>query len=302
MESRVMKDRRFNKVAVLMGGPSAEREVSLASGSAVADALEEYGYTVVRIDVTEENLHLPESVEAAFIALHGAFGEDGRIQRLLAEQGVPYTGSGPESSEASFNKLTTKEMLLAAGLPTPRYEVIESPEELTLPLPVVVKPVKQGSSIGIARVFRESEWPESFRKAAGFESGVMVEEYIEGRELTVGVVGESALPVLEIVAPEGYYDYDAKYTKGKTEYRVPAPIPDEITELCQDYAIRTFKVLDCRGLGRVDFRLRPDGSVFILELNSIPGFTATSLLPKAAKVAGVEFPELCHRILQMASV
>lgn len=292
--------RRFNKVAVLKGGPSSEREVSLASGAAVANALRSLDYEVSEIDVTERAVHVPDSCEAVFIALHGAFGEDGQLQSVLEERGIPFTGSGSRSSHLSFDKVASKRVFERHGIATPRYEVLKAGDPRTLPLPAVVKPPRQGSSIGISKVFTEEEWPAAFQTALALDTEVLVETFIEGAELTVGVVGDQIMPVVEIRAPQGYYDYRAKYTKGLTEYLVPAPLPEETTRACQELAWRTFQALECRGLGRVDIRLTPDGHPFVLELNSIPGFTETSLLPKAARCAGLEFPALCEKILQMA--
>ena len=295
-------NRRFKKIAVLKGGPSAEREVSLASGGAVARALRSLDYDVVEVDVTGHDVAWPEGCEAAFIALHGTFGEDGELQALLEARGIPFTGSGSVSSRTSFDKVATKRILERQGIATPRYEVLAPGQARTLPLPVVVKPPRQGSSIGISKVFEESAWPAALEAALKLDTEALVETFIEGAELTVGVVGEQVLPIVEIRAPEGYYDYRAKYTKGLTEYLVPAPLDEETTRACQSLAWRTFTALDCRGLGRVDIRLTPDGHPFVLELNSIPGFTETSLLPKAARAVGLEFPALCEKILNLARV
>lgn len=297
-----MSARRFRKVGVLMGGPSSEREVSLRSGAAVANALRTAGYEVLEIDVKDRTVDIPAGVEAVFVALHGEFGEDGEIQALLRAKGIPYTGSGPESSRRAFDKVLSKQVLINHDIPTPAFEVLTSGRERTLPLPVVVKPVRQGSSIGVHIVFDEADWPDALRDALSFDGQVLVESFIEGKELTVGVVGDQVLPVLEIRAPQGFYNYQAKYTKGVTEYLVPAPIPEDRAAACRELAARTFRALGCEGMGRVDFRMTPSGEVFVLELNNIPGFTETSLLPKAAKVARIEFPELCDRILNMASV
>jgi D-alanine-D-alanine ligase len=297
-----MTSRRFKKVGVLMGGPSSEREVSLRSGAAVANALRTVGYDVVEIDVTDRSLDVPAGVEAVFVALHGEFGEDGGIQALLQAKGVPYTGSGPESSRRAFDKLLSKQVFINHDIPTPAFEVLVAGQARTLPLPVVVKPVRQGSSIGVHIVLQEQDWPAALKDAVTFDGQVLVESFIEGRELTVGVVGDQVLPVLEIRAPQGFYNYKAKYTKGATEYLVPAPIPEERAKACRELAGRVFGALGCEGMGRVDFRMTPAGKLFVLELNNIPGFTETSLLPKAARVAGIEFPELCDRILKMASV
>lgn len=292
--------KRFEKVAVLMGGPSAEREVSLRSGAAVAGALERRGYAATAVDVTGRALALPAGVEAVFIALHGEFGEDGAVQRLLEDRRIPYTGAGPRSSEVSFDKVQSKKILAKQGIPTPEYEVLHSGDRRTLPLPLVVKPARQGSSIGVHRVFAESDWEPAIRDALSFDREAIVERYIAGRELTVGFVGESPLPVIEIRAPDDWYSYAAKYTKGRTEYLVPAPIGEETARQCQQLALDTFRAFGARGLGRVDLRLSPEGRAYVLELNTIPGFTETSLLPKAAARAGLSFEALCERILQSA--
>ena len=293
---------RFKHVGVLMGGPSAERDVSLHSGEAVCRGLREAGYSVRSIDPHDGRLALPEGIEAVFVALHGTYGEDGTVQDGLREADVPYTGSGPQSSRCAFDKVATKEILVREGIPTPTYEVISSSADRTLSLPVMVKPLRQGSSIGLQRVFAEDAWDAAFAEAAAFEGTVLVEEFIEGREITVGIVCDEVLPALEIRAPDGYYDYDAKYTKGRSEYLVPAPIPGNQAEACRRIALEVYRALGCGGLARVDFRIRDDGEPFVLELNTIPGFTETSLLPKAAAAVGVEFPELCHRIMESASV
>lgn len=294
--------RKFNNVAVLMGGPSSERTISLKSGSAVAKGLRSAGYTVTEVDIHDHTLSLPPSIEAAFVALHGEFGEDGTVQTLLKTKGIPYTGSNPESSRASFDKRLSKAIFTRAGIPSAPYEVLSTPTHRSLPLPVVVKPPCQGSTIGIFKVSKESEWAGAFAESLHYDGEVLVETFIPGRELTVGIVGETALPVIEILAPEGWYDFDAKYTKGHSQHLCPAPL-DAATECrCKTIALQTFKALGCRGLGRVDFRLDPQGNLFVLELNNIPGFTETSLLPEAALAAGIEFPELCHRIMEMAEL
>jgi len=297
-----MSERPFEKVGVLMGGPSSEREVSLRSGAAVAKGLREAGYKVTEIDVTSHVLDIPTGVEAVFVVLHGIFGEDGEVQALLREKGIPYTGSGPEASRASFDKTLSKVILRDNGVPTPEFEVLHRGDTRKLPLPVVVKPAREGSSIGVHIVRDEALWPEALEEALSHDNEVIVESFIEGRELTVSVVGDEVFPVLEIEAPLGFYDYEAKYTKGKTQYLIPAPISDECARQCGVWALRTFAVLGCRDFGRVDFRMNSDGELFVLELNNIPGFTETSLLPKAAWAAGVDFSTLCDRILRMATV
>lgn len=292
--------RRFQRVAVLKGGPSAEREVSLNSGAAVARALRDLGYDVSELDLTGTSLDLPAGVEAVFIALHGTFGEDGSLQAILDRKRVPYTGSDAESSRLAFDKIASKRLFEKHGVATPRYEVLTASRPRTLPLPVVVKPPRQGSSIGISKVFEEAAWPGSLADALAHDREALVEVFIPGSELTVGIVGDQVLPIVEIRAPGGYYDYRAKYTKGVTEYLVPAPLDAETTRACQALAWRAFQALGCSGMGRVDIRLAPDGHPFVLEVNTIPGFTETSLLPKAARAAGYEFPELCEMILNLA--
>jgi D-alanine-D-alanine ligase len=294
--------RRFNRIAVLKGGPSAEREVSLQSGAAVAGALRGLGYDVAEIDQVDTRVNLPPGTEAVFIALHGTFGEDGTLQRLLEQQGIPFTGSNAESSRLAFDKVESKRLFERQGVATPRYEVLAPGQTRTMPLPLVVKPPRQGSSIGVSKVFDEAAWAEALAGALALDREALVEAFIPGAELTVGVVGDNVLPIVEIRAPEGYYDYRAKYTKGLTEYLVPAPLDPDVTRQCQELAWRAFQALGCRGLGRIDIRLTPDGYPFVLEVNTIPGFTETSLLPKAARAAGYEFPQLCELILNLAQV
>jgi D-alanine-D-alanine ligase len=294
--------RKFKKVAVLMGGPSAEAEVSLRSGAAIAKALRSADYLVEEVNPQEGELKFAGDVEAVFIALHGTFGEDGAVQRRLRALNLPYIGSGAEASRKSFDKLESKRVFAAAQIPTPDYEVLTALRPHTLPLPLVVKPASEGSSIGLHCVRHESDWERALRDALAHGNPVLVEKYIPGRELTVGLLGEEALPVVEIRAPDGWYDYGAKYTKGLTEYLVPAPLTAEQAARAQDLARRVFQALDCRDLGRVDLRLSPENELFVLEMNTIPGFTETSLLPKAAAAAGINFVELCDRIMRRASV
>ena len=290
----------FSHVAVLKGGPSSEREVSLRSGAAVAKGLRAAGYEVDEIDVKQKTLALPPRVEGVFVALHGEFGEDGQVQAQLERFGVPYTGSGPSASRASFDKRLSKAIFVRAGIPTADYEVLGPEGHRTLPLPVVVKPPRQGSTIGVFRVMQEQDWQPAFREALQYDGEVVVETFIPGRELTVGMVGDTVLPVLEILAPDGWYDFDAKYRKGQSRHLCPAPLDPASAARCQAIALDTFRALDCRGLGRVDFRLRDDGALYVLELNNIPGFTETSLLPEAAQAAGIDFTHLCARIMEMA--
>ena len=292
--------KRFRKVAVLLGGPSSERAVSLRSGAAVAKALRERGYEVSEVLVGEDrSFAVPPGTEVAFVAMHGHFGEDGTIQALLRKQGIPHTGSSPEASARAFDKSKSKPVIAAAGIPTPTYEFLRQSQKRTLPLPVVVKPVRQGSSVGVSRVFREADWAAALELALGLDDVALVEEFIPGRELTVGVVGGTVLPVIEILAPDGNFDYHAKYTPGVSQHVIPAPVPEETAQKCRAAALAMFRALGCAGMGRVDIRLRPDGEIFVLELNNIPGLTAVSLLPDAARAHGWSFPDLCEKILDM---
>ena len=292
--------KKYKKVAVLMGGPSSERAVSLRSGAAVAKALRERDYEVAEVVVGEDcSFTVPPGTEVAFVAMHGHFGEDGTIQALLRKQGIPHTGSSPEASGRAFDKHQSKPVMAKAGIPTPAFEFLRKGQKRTLPLPVVVKPVRQGSSVGVSRVKHEEEWAGALAAALAYDEIALVEEFIPGRELTVGVVGDVVLPVVEIVAPDDFFDYHAKYTAGVSQHVIPAPIPEATAQACQAAALATFRALGCSGMGRVDIRLRPDGKFFVLELNNIPGMTELSLLPDAARAHGWSFPELCERILDM---
>jgi D-alanine-D-alanine ligase len=292
---------RFRNVAVLMGGPSAEHAVSLRSGAAVARGLREAGYSVTECACSEAALALPPGVEAVFIALHGTFGEDGGVQALLDARGMPYTGSGAAASRRAFDKALAKPILSAHGIPTPEYEILRNGAAPRLTPPLVVKPAQQGSTLGVHCVRDRAAWDAARRDAARYGAELIVERFLPGREFTVGIVGTDVLPVVEIVAPDGWYSYGAKYTPGQTRYCVPAPIDAALDALCRDLARRTFTALGCRGLGRVDVRCDAAGRPFVLELNTIPGFTETSLLPKAAAAAGMAFPELCGRIMESAA-
>jgi D-alanine-D-alanine ligase len=291
---------KFQNVAVLKGGPSSEREVSLRSGAAVAAGLRQYGFEVSELDVDTRSVELPAGTEAVFIALHGEFGEDGQVQALLERRGIPYTGSGPAASKASFDKRLSKALFMRAGIPTAPYETLGPAGRRTLPLPVVVKPPCQGSTIGIAKVACEADWDRALAESLRYDGEVIVETFLPGRELTVGIVGDTVLPVIEILAPDGWYDFNAKYGKGQSRHLCPAPLDEPTARRARALALDVFRALGCRGLGRVDFRLAADGQLNVLELNNIPGFTETSLLPEAAQAAGIGFPDLCGRIMEMA--
>ncbi len=294
--------RSFKTVAVLKGGISSEREISLRSGAAIAQGLREGGYEVVEIDVTTKDVPIPAQVEAVFIALHGTFGEDGQVQQILTERKIPYTGSNAASCRVAFDKILTRERLEANGIPVPPGEVLTTSKDRKIPAPLVVKPPREGSSVGCHLVFDEAEWDAAFADALRYSADVLVEQYISGRELTVGVLDHRALPVVEIKTAGEWYDFEAKYVTGDTQYTVPANLPANVTEELQSIALKTFQCLEAEGLGRVDFRLSPEGKPYVLELNSIPGFTATSLLPKSAEAAGIGFSQLCCQLMESARV
>ncbi len=293
---------KFKNIAVLKGGFSAEREVSLASGEAVAAGLRMAGYSVVEVDVISPEFDLPEGVEAVFIALHGTFGEDGGAQARLEELGLPYAGSGVEASRIAFDKILTERCLRNVDIPVPESETLRKGEIRSLPLPLAVKPPREGSSVGCHLVFEEKDWIPALTDAFQHDDAVLVQQFIPGREFTVGVVDGDLLPVVEIVTATGWYDYAAKYEVDSTLYVVPAELDAEQADEMQQMALKTFEALDCCGFGRVDFRMTPAGELFVLELNTIPGFTTHSLLPKAAAAAGIDFPALCDRIMRTASL
>jgi D-alanine-D-alanine ligase len=294
------------RVGVLMGGLSAERDVSLATGRAVVDALRRKGYRAASLDAGRDVAAQlgRRRVEIAFIALHGKGGEDGAIQGLLETAGIPYTGSGVLSSALAMDKKYSKWLFKTHRLPTAPFLVLRGgvPEGRRWPFPglrppVVVKPTCEGSTIGVRLVKKVKELSPALRAAFRFGREVMVEQYIPGRELTVGVLGEEALPVIEVVAPKGFYDYRAKYRSTSTRYLVPAPLESRLASRLQAMALAAHGALGCSGATRVDFRLQPDGKPFLLEVNTVPGMTETSLLPKAAQAAGVSFEDLVEWIL-----
>lgn len=293
-------NRPFQNVAVLKGGISAEREVSLESGAAVAAGLREAGYTVTEVDVMSETFDLPAETEAVFVSLHGTFGEDGGAQTRLEQLNIPYTGAGVEASRTAFDKLLTESCLREKGIPVPESELLHIGQKRSLELPVAVKPPREGSSVGCHLVFEETEWEPALAEALTHDDEVLVQRFVPGREFTVGIVDGDVLPVVEIIAAAGWYDYAAKYQVDTTRYVVPAELDEQKTEVMQALALRTFEALACRGFGRVDFRMTPEGELFVLELNTIPGFTSHSLLPKAAAAAGTAFSSLCDRIVRTA--
>ena len=299
-----------------MGGQSSERDVSLRTGAAVHRALCRRGYDAVMIDVgpTLSRDLQDQKVSLVFLALHGPGGEDGSIQGFLETLGIPYTGSGIQASAVGMHKETTKTMLAAHGIPVPagivakRGEKISSAQALRkgkLRWPVVVKPASEGSTIGVTIVKKPSQWNEALILAHKYDRDAMIEAYIPGHEVTVSLLGRQAqaplvLPAVEIVAPGGFYDFSAKYEKGRTQYLCPAPLSATITKQIEALALRTYEVLGCAGAARVDFRITPRGRPYVLEINTVPGMTETSLLPMAAAQAGIGYEELTERILESA--
>ncbi|MFA5155877.1 MAG: D-alanine--D-alanine ligase [Candidatus Omnitrophota bacterium] len=303
----------FGRIGVLMGGPSTEREISLKSGNAVYESLKGIGLDVIALDIKtagrEENLHLIKSsgISCAFVALHGYFGEDGKIQVILDEAGIPYTGSGAEASRLAMDKVASRAIFQDKGIRVPRSEIVLkdssfSPGDLcaALGLPLVVKPATQGSSVGLSIVDKEQDMPAALALALSFDEKAIVEEYIRGRELTVGILEEKALPVVEIIPKHRFFDFEAKYQYGLTEYIVPAELDPTVSLELADNALRAHNALGCSGCSRVDIILAKGNTPFVLEINTIPGLTATSLLPKAAKAAGIDFSHLCATLIRLA--
>lgn len=296
------------KIAVLMGGPGAEREVSLASGKAVLKALQDGGFDAFAVDVTGHTIDLPEGTDLAYNVIHGTFGEDGELQEQMEAKGIPYTGAGVESSRLAINKTLSKEKFLAAGVPTARSETISlSPgllPNLTIKAPLVIKPPLEGSSVGVQIVHEQDEVPGALLKAAEKYSEVLIEEFIKGKELTVGVLNGESLPIVHIIPPEGVYDMASKYpwlsgAKG-SQYICPADLDLETTMAVQAAAVAAYKALGIEIYARVDVLIDDNNKPFVLEANTIPGMTETSLLPKAAAAAGIHFPALCKTIGELS--
>ena len=302
----------FGKVGVLLGGRSAEREVSLMSGAGVLAALQSKGVDAHGFDTGERSLAelAAEKFDRVFIALHGRYGEDGSLQGALELLGIPYTGSGVMASSVGMDKITTKIVWLAAGLPTPNYAVLDSASDLDkiavdLGLPLIVKPPHEGSTIGITKVNAAGEFKAAYDIAAALDDSVLAEEFVTGREFTVAMLGGGAdarsLPIVEIIAPAGNYDYQNKYFTDDVKYVCPAALPDALTAEMQRIAVEAYRALGCEGWGRVDVLLRErDQKPFLLEVNTSPGMTTHSLVPMAARATGISYEDLCVEILRTA--
>jgi len=290
-------------IVVMCGGPSAEREVSLHSGAAVARALRTLGHHVTEIDPQPCQWLLPDDTDLVFLALHGTYGEDGVVQGELEHIGVPYTGCGVEASRIAFDKVLTKNRCAATGVPVADSLVIDSPKapwHRRWQPPVVIKPVRQGSSVGLRFVNRQEEWGAALAAALQHDSQALVEPRIAGAECTVGILGDQVLPVVEVRPHSGSYDYRSKYTKGATDYLCPAPFNAGTTERVQAAALGAFRAIGGRDYARVDVMVTTAGDPVVLEVNTLPGMTETSLLPKAAAAVGFSYEELCQRIVELA--
>ncbi len=299
----------YGKVAVMFGGSSAEREVSLMSGNAVLDALLRSGVDAHPFDPADKPLSAlqDEQFDRVFIALHGRGGEDGTVQGALELMKLPYTGSGVMASSVGMDKWRTKLVWQAVGIPTPEYAVLSADSdfaavEARLGLPLMVKPAHEGSSIGIVKVSEPGQLAAAWQEAASLDRLVIAERFIAGREYTAPVLDDQALPLIRIAAPEGNYDYQHKYFTDDTQYFCPCGLPDALEAQMRDTVLRAFKVLGAEGWGRIDLMLDDEGRFYLLEINTSPGMTSHSLVPMAARVAGIPFEALCLRILDGAHV
>jgi len=297
------------KVAVLMGGLSAEREISLMSGGNVLEALRKAGVDAHAFDLAEREIFelRRDGFSRVFIALHGRYGEDGTVQGALELMRIPYTGSGVMASALAMDKVRTKMVWTAAGIPTPRFEVIDAQSDWAgvagrLGLPLIVKPVREGSTIGLTKVLQATDLPQAYALASRHDPLVMAEEFVSGEELTAGFLGETALPLIRIEAPQGNYDYQNKYFNDETKYHCPCGLPDTEEQRIRGMVMKSAQALGCAGWGRADLIRRADGSVQFLEMNTSPGMTGHSLVPMAARQAGLSFNDLVLRILELAHV
>lgn len=304
LKPKVTNPAAFGKVAVVLGGTSAEREVSLRSGGAVLAALKEMGVDAHAIDADASILRRLEEAECSrvFIALHGKGGEDGQLQGALETLGLPYTGTGVLGSALGMDKMRTKYLWRGLDLPTPDFVVVDSKESIAVAqqmrMPVIVKPSTQGSSIGMAKVTDPRALPEACKNAQKFDPVVIVEQWITGKEYTASILDDQALPLIRLETPRAFYDYEAKYHSNDTRYICPCELPAEQEAAIQDLALQAFRALGCTGWGRVDVMCDAQGLPYFLEVNTVPGMTDHSLVPMAARAAGLTFGELCWKILE----
>ena len=305
------------KVLVIMGGTSEEREISLRSGSAVYDALKSSGHNVEQLILNHDNLNRIEIIkpDVVFIALHGKFGEDGTIQGYLELMGVPYTGSGVATSAICMDKVISKKLFAYEQIPTPDFIVLQKLEYVNnreqiedkllqmMGLPVVVKPSTQGSSIGTVMVRNQMDLIPALEQAFAYDREILIEKFIEGTEVTVAVLGNSSprvLPVIEITSENEFYDYQSKYTQGMCHHIIPARIDDNLTRQIEEICLRTYQIMGCRGVARIDIMIDKTGNPYVLEVNTIPGMTEMSLVPDAAKAAGISFEQLVDELIKLA--
>ena len=300
-------DLTHKKIAVLMGGPGSEREVSLKSGEGVVAALRAVGADVTPVDVRGDDFVVPPGTEVAFNVIHGTFGEDGKLQRILESRGVAYTGEGVAGSELAIDKIATKRRFHERGVPTPKFEVIAAGQRPTLPLPFVVKAPREGSSVGVFVVRDASKLDSVLADAEKFSTDLLVEECIDGREMTVGIVGGSVLPVIEIKPKKAgeFYDFANKYNflnpqAAGADHTCPAHLSEAVTKLVQDAALAAHRALDLEIYSRADVLLDSNDRPYVIEVNTIPGMTPVSLLPEAAKAAGISYEELCREIVALS--
>lgn len=295
------------KIAVLMGGPGSEREVSLATGRGVAKALRSLGSDVTEVDVKGADFDLPGDTDLAFLTIHGTFGEDGELQQILEERGIPYTGEGVAESALAFDKIRSKEAFRQHDVATPYWQIITAGQRPTIPIPLVIKAPRQGSTVGVHIIRNERDIDAAIADASTYGRELLVEKFISGRELTVGILGDQVLPIIEIIPKGGFYDFTNKYpflnpsAGGAAEHVCPAQLDSDQTEEIQQLALRAFRALGLEVYGRVDVLLPEDGVPTVLEANTIPGMTEASLLPEAAAVAGIAYPQLCARIIELSA-
>ncbi len=304
-----MNNRDFGKVALLLGGRSAEREVSLNSGKAVLAALQNSGVDAHPFDPAEQPMEalLQQKFDRAYIALHGRYGEDGTVQGALELMGLPYTGSGVMASALAMDKWRTKLVWQAAGITTPNYMILDADSDFsevvkTLGLPLIIKPSHEGSTIGLSKVIAEKDLPEAYQLAVKYDPLVLAEAFVDGMELTAAILGDTPLPLVRIEVAGGLYDYQAKYLSDDTQYFCPSGLPDEETKAIQAQALHAYRVLGCKDWGRVDLILDKSGTAYFLEANTSPGMTSHSLVPMAANEAGISFEDFVMQILALSYV